>query len=363
MKGMKKVVYKDINKNMELPFVCPEIKTYPYFTAILGILEAYGKHEIWIFNNYILIWMLKETHNIDYWVDFKYGDEDVQEEFCSLINKKVVSREFIAEEFCSIIDAIIFYIIQNNYVMVSVDVFDIDEWWLDLKNRKHLRHQLCIHGYDIDNRTLTISDFINGSLYNTIKIGFQEFEKGYINYKNYQPYEEFGKDIWLLSLNPDADEKIDLVRICNLIKDYLNSNDTYIINHIQTENKMDRYIYGMEMLIELKKYVQDVYSDEYKSIDVRVFHILRVMHEVMYRRFKYIENNIAITDKTAMKKVLELIGEAYDNTRVLESLCLKYQINKKKSKLQSIEIKLDTFIYVEKNMLEECFALLKKCLN
>lgn len=98
---------------MELPFVCPKIKTYPYFTAILGILEAYGKHEVWIYNNYLLIWMLKDIHNIEYWIDFKYGNEEIQKEFCPLISKKIVLREDIDKEFSSIIEAIIFYIKQN----------------------------------------------------------------------------------------------------------------------------------------------------------------------------------------------------------------------------------------------------------
>lgn len=46
-------------KGTVLPFQVLKIQIYPDFTGIIGILYAHGRGNIWLLNNYILIWVLK----------------------------------------------------------------------------------------------------------------------------------------------------------------------------------------------------------------------------------------------------------------------------------------------------------------
>lgn len=45
------------SKAFKLPFKVTKYKTYSLNTAINGILEAYGDNEIWLYNNYISLWI------------------------------------------------------------------------------------------------------------------------------------------------------------------------------------------------------------------------------------------------------------------------------------------------------------------
>ena len=64
------------SKAFKLPFKVTKYKTYSLNTAINGILEAYGDNEIWLYNNYISLWIYAKRRRKEYMVDFKY-DMDV----------------------------------------------------------------------------------------------------------------------------------------------------------------------------------------------------------------------------------------------------------------------------------------------
>lgn len=64
------------NNSIKLPFSIPKYKTYSINTAINGILEAYGNDEVWLYNNYISLWIYARRQRKEYMVDFKY-DRDI----------------------------------------------------------------------------------------------------------------------------------------------------------------------------------------------------------------------------------------------------------------------------------------------
>lgn len=101
----------------------------------------------------------------------------VQEEFCPMIEKIIMSREDISEMSCTLKDAIKKLVDQNYYIMVSVNVFYISNWWGNEENRRHFRHQLCVHGYNYEKDVLIISDFIEGK-YSIIELIMMNLKKG-----------------------------------------------------------------------------------------------------------------------------------------------------------------------------------------
>lgn len=343
---MKKV------KMLQLPYAYPKIKTYPYFTSLLAILDAHHKANEWIYNNYILLWMFKDVHFKDYWVDFKFGNEEVQANFCKCIEKKIVEREEVSDKYMSIAEAFIAYMNQGYYILVSADVYYIEEWWNKNEQKKHFRHQICIHGYNKENETFTISDFMANHEYTTIDIDFNTMMLAYDNYDNYTPFEDFGKDIWLLSVNANIEEKIDIQRIKGLISDFLNSSDTYIINHIQTENKEDKYVFGLEVFRELIKCVEEVRQKDMDYLDRRPFHLIVEFNKIMLNRMKHIISMYPQIEKKYYDNIYELICGLIEESEELLLLDLKYNVSGKKSILDKIIAKINKIIINEKNMLE-----------
>lgn len=348
----------EMQKKVELPFEIPKVCTYPYFTAILGILNGHGNGDIWLYNNYILFWMLKDVHHIDYWMDFKYGNEEKQEEFCSFIKKEVVTREDINRTYNTIIDFIVDSINKEKYVFASVNCRYIENWWEKKEKRKDYRHQFIIYGYDIENKSLTIADFIGAKHYKTIKVDFDDFIMGYSHYADVGPVVEYGKDVLCLLYNPESKEKVNLKRVCDLLDDYVNSRDIHIKNHIQTENKTEQYIYGIEAIKELAHYVHDIYDGKYDTFDIRTIVIVEKMHQIMCWRLQYIYTYNMICNDKKMELIIEQMQLLTKKINIIQTLCLKYKLSKKREILLDIEHRLEEFAIADKKILKDCYTCL-----
>lgn len=346
-----------IRKN-KLPFIMPKVCTYPYFSALVAILSVKDKEDIWLFNNYILIWAMKGKYNVDYWIDFKFGNEMRQEDFCPMIEKKIITRIEIHEKYSDILKAIKYFIDSNNYVMVSVDVFYIDKWWGSKKNKRHFRHQICVHGYDYYNNLLSVSDFIEGR-YTVFEVACEEFEKGYYNYKKYVPYEEFGEDVWLLSCK-DGEETLDIERIGHFIVDFLRAEDAHVTNHIQLEKKVENYVFGIEVMEELVLYLEEIKKENGARIDKRPFHILVEMHKIMMWRFDFIFEKYRNINVSCERKeeVMTLIKQQKKYSETLLFLVLKYNTIACPDTIDSIINKLKEYKKKEIIMLEKCLYII-----
>ena len=341
------------DESKKLPFLIPQICTYPYFTALIAILSTEGKEQIWLYNNFILVWVMRNKYDIDYWIDFKFGNELIQEEFCPMIEKVIVKREDITRMYGDLRNAIKQMVNQDYYIMVSVDVFYVSRWWGNEKNRYHFRHQLCVHGYDYTRNVLFVSDFFEGK-YSISEVDFDEFEKGYANYEQYTPFEDFGKDIWLLSYKKEGEEEINLRRIRDYIEDFLQSKDAHVINHIQLEKKESNYVFGLAIFDEIAEYLKMIKCKKEKSIDVRPFHLLIEMQKIMEWRFIYIINMYGIS----VDDLLEIIKKQCKDAEILKGLVIKYNIIGKVSIIDTIVKRVSSFAVGTKEMLEKCLVIL-----
>lgn len=304
-----------------LPFNKPKVQTYPYFTSLIGILDAHGKANTWIFNNYILIWALKDVYEIDYWVDFKYGNEELQSDFCPGLTKEIVLRSSIGYNDEEIRNFIHDALVKRKYVFTSVDVFYISQWWGNDQIKKHFRHQICIYGFKNHGDVLLAGDFIRGK-YQVIEISFYDFLQGYSNFDSYVPYEDFGVDNWLVSVN-NIVEELDLKRIYFLIRDFLHSTDSYLVNHIQLENKTESYVFGFNVIDELIKYICVVRKSKKNYLDRRPFHILYEAQRIMIQRIQFILDKYNYDD-ISFKKIMNKSNVILHMSEQIHFLALKY---------------------------------------
>lgn len=107
---------------MRLPFITPEYKTYSLNTAINGILKAFGDDEIWLYNNYISLWIYANKYVKAYTVDFEYDMDSDYYEHCPMLKRDVM--KLIKTD--NIIDIVRKCIILKKYIFVEVDTYYIN---------------------------------------------------------------------------------------------------------------------------------------------------------------------------------------------------------------------------------------------
>ena len=84
----------------------------------------------------------EKKYYIDYWVDFKFGNEANQTEFCPMMNIKGITREELHSIYNTLKNSLKILIDNDCYIMISVDVYYITNWWRKGKKRYHFRHEL-----------------------------------------------------------------------------------------------------------------------------------------------------------------------------------------------------------------------------
>lgn len=338
-------------KDIKLPFSIPEYATYPEFTAILGILTGYDKAKIWTYNNFIQLWADNYIYSHAYWADFKYGNEYIREEFCPYIYKRYRGNYKTNSDFIKTIQN---YINNKIYFFVSIDMFEIDEWWRENEQRWHHIHQVLIYGYNKEENEFLVADFFHG-VYQTKRISFEKIKKAYFsNTSGNDEYEKmFSGDILIMFQN--CDYKINLERMRNLLKDFLQSKDTTFYNYLNI-CKNGMVVYGMDYVKHLRYYViESRYNNQ--RIDIRPFQLLYYMNKIMYERIRYLdENNYLFVDKDTkikMQKTLSLI-DYIRNLSLQVSMTMSCNISDKLIKF------LDSFIIEEKECLSKIYNLFGK---
>ncbi len=275
---------KKINiKNVVLPFGTPEYCTYPKFTAMQGILKGYDKEKNWLYNNYIQLWADKFIVSPEYWFDFKYENEADEDNFANCIIQK--ERGDYKDE-RNIISIIKEYIENKIYFFPSVDMLYIDKWWEGKKERWHHVHQTIVFGYNDEEEILHIADFFNGK-YQRTTVSYEQFEKAFFeNSKGTSNQEgKFSKDVLLKYTNKE--EKINISKISNDIKEFIECSDTRSYNFLNI-CKQGMVYYGMDALEEIKKYLYNCMFDN-KKIDIRPIQIIYEFNAIMEERMRYLK--------------------------------------------------------------------------
>lgn len=340
--------------DVKLPFCFPRIKTYPYFTALVATLDSYNVADNWIYNNYILIWMLGWTHDVDYWADFKYGEEERQETFCKQLNKKVVSRFRIKIRYGSIIDFIVKSVKEKNYIFIGVDTFFIHQWWEEGMERKHHRHQVYVYGYNEVKQYVIMADFIGGE-YKSIDVPFEQFMEAYNNYDEAPVvYVKYGQKVWLISYNANNVEEIDLERIIYLLEDFLNSKDTKIKSYLWYVQTVGDIKFGLDYYDEMLKAIKEHRNDK---VDYRIIHILVELNTIMRGRMQYLEKKGNIIFTNSCRTNLEILISEINK---VQNLAIKYSITMKDSYFEQLVKCAGTLKERQEKVFSMCLQCIKK---
>ena len=144
-----------------------------------------------------------------------------------------------------------------------------------------------------------------------------------------------------------------------MLEDFLLSQDTHIINHIQLEKKEHKYAFGLNVFEELVKYVEYIKKEKREIIDKRPFHIIVELQKVMKWRIGYIQKKYG----NFVEKNTDLIKQMqhqYIEAEILQSLVLKYNVLNQSEFVDSIIKRLIKFQIEEEKLLVMLLQLMRK---
>lgn len=343
---------KKIESEKKLPFVIPEYTTYPKYTAMMAILAAYCQEKIWIYNNFILLWADIWVETYEYWSDFKFGNENIKNEFCPLIQKIKLKEHFFDE--CNFIEKIKFGIDKGIYFCLSLDMLEIDEWWGNTSFREHCSHQSTIYGYDDINKIFLVADFFQKK-YKFIKVPYNKLQKAYFMgwdnkskmVQNYVPDEIF------LYKFQEYEIRTDIIK--NMIKDFIFSQDNYYFDYLNLY-KCGNVAYGFEFFKRILIHINNCLFNK-QNLDVRPFQLLYEMNSIMADRIKYLIKKRILTQECVSDMVN--FEKLANSSSIIVTLVMKYKISRNKKLVSKIKNKFTKLVDEEKEAFINIYSILE----
>ena len=154
-----------------LPFVVSEVTCYPATSEACGILFAEPAIHDWMFNNFIQIFEVDESHVIDYY-DFAIDKNP-------FLSYNEIEYTFLMKNWDGILDFIKSAIDDDYYVRLFANTSKIEAYDF-LYNQQH---DLIIYGYDFEEKNLFVADHFKGGKFSKEVCAFQEFLEAFDSYK------------------------------------------------------------------------------------------------------------------------------------------------------------------------------------
>lgn len=312
----------------------PLISTYTSYGAIFSIIseeESAG----WIYSNFI---QLRYAYN---WEIITFDMHEYLMPNCPNLNLYICPMELLPKKYNgSLFQFIKEAIDMDYYVFMYVDRFYIS--FYAQYQKIHMGHEVFISGYDLEKRTVTISDNMYDGKYRTEKCPIDILEEAYQKMKKeYQ----FMSDLRMIRYNPGNRECFDIAKVKYELQRYLNSTPTYNLIRDQA------YIFGMNVYEKVLEFM-DEWDENGEMYQFRVFHMLWEHSMLMERRIEYMEKNNYIS---AGYVFLERSKEIMDKFMIMRNLVIKKSLIQDEERNRKIGSRIRTIlqevIELEKNFL------------
>lgn len=314
------------NNSNKLPFKIPKYKTYSINTAINGILEAYGDDKLWIYNNYISLWIYARRCRKEYMVDFKYDKDINYYEQCPMLKAEIIE----VRKNHNIIDIIKNGIDNEKYTFLTVDTYFIDSWWNDVGRKMHSEHEMIILGYDNEKKVILAADFFKHS-YSMQEIPNLDFRMAFDAYMGYIRERDNVDTVKIIEYQHLKNKKhtLNVERIRNMISDFLNSRENTINDDSDLFTVHEDVLYGIECLNHILEYFKEcICKNEW--LDYRIIHLIYIFNDIMYCRIDYMIENKYIFDNVSIRNIQNDFRDLAHKNEMLRSLVMKYNLKKNK---------------------------------
>lgn len=350
-----------VNNSMRLPFIMPKYKTYPMNTAINGILEAFEDDKIWLYNNYISLWIYANKYVKGYMGDFKYDMNSDYYEQCPMLRNEII--ELVKTD--NIIDIIRNSVTTKKYIFAEVDTYYIDSWWPQNEMKIHSSHEMLIIGYDDEKKVVIAADFFKHA-YSIKEIPYLDFRMAFDANMGYIRERDNVDTVKILSFQYFKNEKytFDIDRIRNMISDFLNSKENTISDESDLFIVHEQVVYGIECLNRIVEYLEYCISEGVR-LDYKTIHLIYIFINIMCERIEYMIGNQYISSGEKIQSIYNELKDLAHKTVILRTLFMKYNVKKEqkhgklivekvKGLFNQLEISLNELNIFFENCVREC---------
>lgn len=315
-----------VNNSMRLPFIMPKYKTYPMNTAINGILEAFEDDKIWLYNNYISLWIYENKYVKGYMGDFKYDMNSDYYEQCPMLKNEII--ELVKTD--NIIDIIRDSVTSKKYIFAEVDTYYIDSWWPETEMKIHSSHEMLIIGYDDEKKVVLAADFFKHA-YSIKEIPYLDFRMAFDANMGYIRERDNVNTVNILTFQYFRNENytFDIDRIRNMITDFINSKESTIKDESDLFTVCEEVVYGIECLNRIVEYLEYCIS-EGSRLDYKTIHLIYIFNDVMCNRIEYMIENQCVSDNEKIKKIQNNFNNLAHKNVILRTLFMKYNVKKER---------------------------------
>jgi len=302
--------------------------TYPYILSHFIQLFSWKYHESnWVFELYIT----------DYFKFFKK---------CPFLDTQRIRKDIINKHWRSNIDFIIDMLNQGYYIYLIVNTRYISSY---KPSRTHdLNHDMFIYGYDQIENEFFIADNFNHGAYSFEKCSYSELENALGNLNPDKIDVGFNNAIYLLSYKESNTKLLDLNRIQQGIRAYLDGTEF-------DDCKDPNGSYGIEVYQDYQSYISLLKLGQ-AEIDYRPIHVFYEHKFLMWKRIEYLCEHGILRDDSKLLQEFEQISKW---SIVIRNLVLKFSITKDKELLDKIPKQLDVIKCTETDLLEEVLSQFK----
>jgi hypothetical protein len=341
-------------KSKVLKITDPPIKGYPDYAYPLTVALNYEWAWEWLYCNFIQLYFNENDRYNP--VRFYYANLNgtIWNVKNPLLFYQAIQRDTLALFGNNIIKLIIDSIDLDNYVMMYVDEYYIQDRWA--YQNHHFHHLIFIYGYDMDNECFYTAGYDKNMNYSYITISFGEIEQAYIN--NQRDYYEHDSDhIFLVKIN-DRDNlyQFNLLTLIGQLHEYRYSQDSSLRYNLGSNNIPGLY-FGMDIYLHLKTYFDAIHTNNWDWNTIKPLFILWEHKKLMVSRIAYLQEK-GYLEKAG--KYLVFYEEATEKMFSIKCMFLKYKKTKARSTLDKVICFMDDLADKEKCILEEMINDLEK---
>ena len=343
------VFFAENNNIIKLPFKIPKYKTYSINTAINGILEAYGNDEVWLYNNYISLWIYAKRERKEYMVDFKYDRDVNYYEQCPMLETVILNVRKNQN-----VNNIIKNSIDNKeYIFLAVDMYFIDSWWKDIEKKKHSEHEMLIWGYDNEKKVFFTADFFKHT-YSIQEISYLDFRMAFDAHAGYIRERDNVNSVEIRTFKYLKNKKyaLNVDRIRNMITDFIKSRENTINDESDLFTVHEAVLYGFECLNHIIEYFNECVC-KHERLDFRIIHLIYIFNEIMYCRIDYMIEHKYLSDNTYIRNIQNDFHDMSHKNEMLRSLVMKYNLIKGQKYGEIVIKKMKDLFWQLENSLEK----------
>lgn len=319
---------KKILKLAKTPIVCYPDYVYP----LSVILNEEGSLD-WFYSNFIQIYHEKDAKDSP--VNFYYSDRNnrLWDTRFSLLDYQNIQKDTIDKLNIDIVDFLTTIIDTDFYCYLYLDEYYLPNSYV--YEKFHFSHVEFIYGYDLDEKIFFMSGYDKSGHYNKYTYKFDDVKKAYLLCK--RDYYHDKNTIYMFKYNEQGSPyHFDRNAVYMQAMEYLEARDSSVrYNHCF--NQRQGMTYGVNVIMQLVKDVEEYKRKNTKEINVKSFCIMQEHKTLMILRLKYmIERGYLEGDDGC----ITLFEELENEYKILLHLVLKNSINQNKKILERIISKL-----------------------